>query len=435
MNSRNHRYGLGAAVIALVLVAAACSDGADAAAEAPAAGSETTTTAGNGATTAPTTAAPITTTGDSTPETPEASGLGTPDGSAPERLAPFTGAWTTDWSSATVDLGELQVGIAAPDPRDRIPPIDEPVFEDVAAGASWLEGREPGLLYEFGEGARFYPLSILTRHEIVNDEADRTPIAVTYCPLCNTGVVFDRRVDGETHRFGVSGLLRNSDLVMWDDVTESLWQQITGQAIVGELAGTRLAMLPSSLVSFGDFAEAFPDGEVLSRDTGFDIPYGSNPYAGYSTSVRPFLFDGELDDRFAALERVVGVTIGDDAAAYPFLLLEEVRAVNDEVGGVPITVLWGAPDTADALDTSQISAGRAIGTGVAYSREVDGQILTFVPAGEDRFTDEETGTTWTLLGTAIDGPLAGTDLETVVHRNEFWFAWHAFFPEGRVVEG
>jgi len=426
MHPRSRRLGLGAAVAVLALIAAACSS--------TAAGPETTTTVAS-TDAAPTTATTTTATNGTSAEEPDPSGFGTPDGAAPDRLAPFTGAWATNWSAATVDLGELQVGIAAPDPRDRIPPIDEPVFEDVAAGASWLEGREPGLLYEFGEGARFYPLSILTRHEIVNDEADGAPIAVTYCPLCNTGVVFDRRIDGETHRFGVSGLLRNSDLVMWDDITESLWQQITGEAIVGDLAGTRLTMLPSSLVRFGDFADAFPDGEVLSRDTGFDIPYGRNPYTGYSTSVQPFLFDGELDDRFPALERVVGVTIGDDAAAYPFSVLEELRAVNDEVAGVPIAVLWGAPDTADALDTSEIADGRAIGTGVAYSRDVEGQVLTFSPAGEDRFVDDETGTTWTLLGLAIDGPLSGTTLETVVHRNEFWFAWNAFFPEGRVVEG
>lgn len=348
----------------------------------------------------------------------------------PPDLRQATEPWDTDWSRRTVGLDELQLGIPAVDPRDRIPPIDRPQFEPISE-ANWLADREPGALVQFNGETRFYPLSILTRHEIVNDRFGDIPVIVTFCPLCNTAIAFDARVDGVPSRFGVSGLLRNSDLVMWDGETTTLWQQITGEAIVGELAGTKLDLIPTSIVSFGDAAENFPDALSLSTETGFGTPYGSNSYVGYSSSSTPFLFSGELDERFAALSRVVGVTVDEENKAYPFERISDERVVNDEVAGVPIAVLWGG-DTADALGGQTISENETIGTGIAFDRRVDDQLLTFTSIGDDRFTDDETGTTWSLLGLGIDGPLAGEQLTGVTHRNEFWFAWAAFFPDASV---
>ena len=349
-------------------------------------------------------------------------------------VAYATESWPTDWANRSIDLSELLLGIGAIDPRDAIPPIDDPVFESAEAASGWLDPRAPGLLVSVGGEARFYALSILHRHEIVNDRIGGIPVAVTYCPLCNTALTFDRRVGDEELRFGVSGLLRNSDLVMWDDRTVSLWQQITGEAMVGDYAGTFLTHIPTAIVSFGEFAAAYPEGRSLSPDTGFGVPYGFNPYEGYSSRTAPYpFFTGEIDPSYPALERVVGVTIGAAATAYPFPLLAEAGAVNDTVGRVPIAVFWGG-DTADALDTRVVADGRAIGTGIAYLRQVDGRPLTFVKEGE-LFRDRETSSTWTLLGEAVSGPLAGTRLEIAVHRNDFWFAWGAFFPDGKVYEG
>lgn len=341
-----------------------------------------------------------------------------------------TEQWETDWSRRTVDPGEFLAGIQAVDPRDRIPPIDTPRFEPIEA-AGWLEEREPGALVQFNDEVRFYPLSILTRHEIVNDRYGDIPVAVTFCPLCNTALTFDRRVDGEVLRFGVSGLLRRSDLVMWDDATTSLWQQISGEAVVGELAGTQLEIVSTAIVSYGEAKESFPDGLSLARDTGFGINYGTNPYTSYSSSDQPFLFDEEPDPRFPALSRVVGVSVDGVDKAYPFGVISEERAVNDVIGETPIAVLWGG-DTADALDSASIAAGDAIGTGIAFDRTIDGEVLTFSSTDDDRFTDAETSSTWSLLGKALDGPLEGEQLDTVPHRNEFWFAWASFFPEGDV---
>jgi hypothetical protein len=358
----------------------------------------------------------------------------------PEQLAQIVEIWRTDWTKRTIDsLDELLIGIPIFDPRDAIKPIDDPKFESVAEADDWLVDREPGLLLELNGEARFYPLSILTRHEIVNDVVGDLPVAITYCPLCNTGIAFDRRVEGQTLRFGVSGLLRNSDLVMWDGLSDSLWQQITGEAIVGGFAGTRLRALPVQLVRWADFKSAFTNGQVLSQDTGLGRNYGLNPYEYYTSRNRPYrFFQGEIDDRFPALSRVVGVSINDtDAKAYPFSLIAQERTVNDVVGGVPIVVFWGAEDTADALDSPVIVEGQAVGTGVAYERVVDGRELTFEAVDDTTYVDRETGTTWNILGKALEGRLAGKQLTPVLHRNDFWFAWAAFFPDAPVygVEG
>ncbi|MEE8346014.1 MAG: DUF3179 domain-containing (seleno)protein, partial [Dehalococcoidia bacterium] len=182
-----------------------------------------------------------------------------------ERIPSVASDWNTDWTKKTISLSELIVGIQRPDPRDIIPPIDDPKFETVEEGAQWLVDREPVVLLELEGEARAYPLRILTSHEVVNDVVAGRAVVITYCPLCNSAVTFDRELDGQVFRFGVSGLLRNSDLVMWDRQTESLWQQITGEAIVGEKAGTSLDFVPSPIVSWEDFQTQFPDGKVLSR--------------------------------------------------------------------------------------------------------------------------------------------------------------------------
>ena len=347
----------------------------------------------------------------------------------PSHLEMAVAPWPTDWSRTTIDLEELGLGIPTIDPRDLIRPLDRPVFVDTETAREWLPDQDPGMLVRIGDDARFYPLRILTRHEIVNDRFGDRPVLVTYCPLCNTAVAFDSvGPDGAHLRFGVSGLLRHSDLVMWDLETTSLWQQITGEPIVGAFAGeSPLPYLPSAIVAFSEFVASHPEGCVLGPDQEYGISYGVNPYVGYSSSSRPFLFGGELDDSLPALSRVVGVTVNNEYRAYSFDDLARLRVINDTLDGVPIAVMWGAAHTADALDDTIIADGRPIGTGVAFVAVSPQGPLTFVSAGEDLFEDRETNSTWTLLGQATSGPLAGTQLEFAPHRNEFWFAWHAFF--------
>ena len=247
-----------------------------------------------------------------------------------------TAGWKTDFSRHTVPYSEILSGGV---PRDGIPPLDDPSFVTQDEADDYVEDREPVVVFEANGEAKAYPLQILTWHEIVNDEVGGTPVSVTYCPLCNSAVAFDRRLDGVVYDFGTSGNLRNSDLIMWDRQTESWWQQLTGEAIVGELAGKVLTFLPAALVSYGDFKRANPEGLVLSRETGYPRDYGSNPYAGYDKpDSTPFLYDGALDDRLPPKERVVTVTVGDADVAFPYPVLAAEGAVNYELNGQALAV-------------------------------------------------------------------------------------------------
>ena len=309
--------------------------------------------------------------------------------------------------------------------RDGIPPIDEPEFESIETAEEWLQDQSPVIAVEHNGIARAYPLAIMTRHEIVNDMFDGDPVAVTFCPLCNSAIVFDRNVDGETFRFGVSGLLRNSDLIMWDDVTQTWWQQFTGTGIVGEYTGHTLDFIPSTVVGFGAYKAQFPDGEVLARS---GRSYGTNPYAGYDSTDNPFLFRGELDERLFATERVLAGTIDDQPIAYPFEVLSEEVVINDVVGNREVVAFW-QPGKASALDRSSIDDSRDVGMAALYRRTVDDTLLTFTVDADGNIVDEETGSTWNVFGTAIAGELEGTQLRQELAAPHFWFAWAAFQPE------
>ena len=221
-------------------------------------------------------------------------------------MAGPTAGWKTDFSKSIIDLDDVVSGGV---PRDGIPPIDNPRFQPVDSVVH-LSANSPVVALNIAGDARAYPLEVLTRHEIVNDVVGDIPVAVTFCPLCNSALVYDRRVDGETLRFGVSGNLLNSDLIMWDDATESWWQQLTGYAIVGEYTGRRLEFVTSQMISFAVFRERYPLGQVLQGPFG---AYGRNPYAGYDSSAAPFLFRGRPDDRLHATERVLGAEVGGTA--------------------------------------------------------------------------------------------------------------------------
>jgi hypothetical protein len=289
------------------------------------------------------------------------------EGPPPELAA----GWETDFSRHSVSFSEFQSG--GP-PKDGIPTIDDPKFLPVTQ-ADFLSPREPVIELELGGEARAYPLQILTWHEIVNDEVGGTPVAVTFCPLCNTAIVFDRRVDGRTLDFGTTGKLRNSDLVMYDRQTESWWQQFGGEALVGELTGAELEHVPSRIVAWEQFRSQHPGGRVLSRDTGHERPYGQNPYSGYDSVDSPPLFPAENldDDRLPPKERVVFVQRGGEAVAVPFSVLAEKRELRVEVGGDELVVRW-RPGVASALDSSSIPEGRDVG---AAEVRLDGELVAF----------------------------------------------------------
>jgi hypothetical protein len=314
--------------------------------------------------------------------------------------------------------------------KDGIRSLEDPPFISIAEGNESFVDNEPVIVVEINGDARAYPLGILTQHEIANDVVGGVPVAVTFCPLCNSAIVYARELDGVVYEFGVSGVLRNSDLVMYDRTTDSWWQQFTGEAIVGELTGALLDVVASTTVSWADFKETFPEGRVMSTDTGFGRNYGFNPYVGYDSDDSPFLFRGPPDTRLSSIERVVALDLNGDAIAYPFTQLEEVRVVHDTVGGEEIVVLFQF-GTASALDGSQIGDSRDVGAAGVFRPVANGQELTFSADGDD-IIDDQTGSRWNPLGHATDGELAGAQLEIVAHANHFWFAWAAFKPDTRI---
>ena len=263
--------------------------------------------------------------------------------------------WVHEWPNTDFDKTSVEswVEILSGGPsKDGIPALDDPAFIAVA-DENRLSGREPVIALEIdGETPRAYPIRYLTWHEIVNDTVGDIPVAVTFCPLCNSGITFDRRTDAGVLSFGVSGKLRHSDMIMYDRQTESWWQQAVGEAIVGDLTGTELQSLPSWMESWEVFAARNPDGLVMDQPD-FRRNYGANPYVRYDSSFRPFLYSGEMPPHdIPALARVVRV--GD--RAWPLTRLAELGEVAE--AGVILT--WGAGQ-ASALDAGSIGEGKEVG--------------------------------------------------------------------------
>lgn len=332
-----------------------------------------------------------------------------------------------DLSKRTVPLRELESGGVGAD--SGIPSIHNPTFESVERAMDWIGPREPVITLEVGGEARVYPIQILIWHEVVNDELGGEPVLVTFCPLCYTAIVFDRRVDGAVREFGVSGLLRESDLVLYDYQTTTLWQQLTGEAIVGIDAGKRLRLLPAQIVAFEDARAQYPDALVLSRETGFSRTYGSNPYAGYDDIDSAPIFTTSFvgGGALPAKAQVLTFEIEEQAVAIPFDRLSQEVVVETSVSGVPIVALW-QPGTNAALDERSITDGRDIGSAGAFRAEVDGAPVRF-EARDGAISDVGTGSRWNVLGTAVEGPLAGTRLEPLVSGTHFWFIWAVFKPD------
>jgi len=257
-------------------------------------------------------------------------------------------------------------------PKDGIPSIDNPRFVSVDEADEWIQDNELALALVYKGVERVYPLQVLVSHEIVNDVVAGDPLLVTYCPLCGSGIAYDRRIDGEEVEFGVSGKLYNSNLVMYDRRTDTYWTQIEGRAIVGELAGMRLAPISVDTVVWRDWKKTHPESEVLSRETGFTKPYGVDPYGSYyENSFIPYPVEGR-NDIIHPKTAVFGVEVNGSYKAYREDDLAELGTIEDVVGGA----------------------------GIRLVRDESGIV---------KVTNLETG-------------------EEIVKERGFWFAWYAFHP-------
>ena len=338
--------------------------------------------------------------------------------------------FTTDFSKHSISYDDV---LSGGPPKDGIPAIDVPSYVSIADADLWINDREPVIFVQVDGVARAYPLQILTWHEIVNDVLNDKPLSISFCPLCNTAIVFEREFDGQVLDFGTTGRLRYSNLIMYDRQTETWWQQATGEGIAGEYTGEQLTYYPAALISWADFKAEYPNGDVLSKETGYNRDYGRNPYAGYDDiNQTPFLFDGVYIDKLPAMARVLTVELNGETVAYPYTTLQELNVINDNLGDENIVVFW-VKGTASALDASQIEAGQDVGAAVAYSRSSATRTLSFI-AENGLIRDVETNSVWNIFGQAIEGELEGEQLTPIVAVNHFWFSWAAFKPETKIYQ-
>jgi hypothetical protein len=258
----------------------------------------------------------------------------------------------TDFSTKSIDYSEIMSG--GP-PKDGIPSIDEPKFATVKSVTD-LADTEPVIGLSINGKAKAYPLRILIWHEIVNDELAGVPVTVTYCPLCNSAIVFDRRVNGQVLDFGTTGKLRNSDLVMYDRQTESWWQQFIGTGIAGEMTGTELKSIPARLEAFALFKKRYPEGLVLVPANPKFRDYGRNPYFNYDSAAKPFLFRGDMPEGISPMARVIMFKRGGKPQAVAMELIAEKKSVKFD----DIQITWTAGQNS-ALDDTQIEKGRDVG--------------------------------------------------------------------------
>ena len=297
--------------------------------------------------------------------------------------------WKTDFTKSDINFSDI---LSGGPPKDGIPSIDKPTFGTVSDNDT-LGMNEPVIQLDINGDVRAYPLGILTWHEIVNDVVGGVPVAVTYCPLCNASIVFDRRIGDEVLEFGTTGKLRNSDLVMYDRGSESWWQQFTGEAIVGKHLGSELTMLPVRVVSFSSFAKDHPDGKVLVPNSPNLRSYGRNPYVNYDSRRAPYpLFKGELPTDINPMARVIVFRDGDKQRA---ITMAKLRQSGETMLG-DVKLSW-RKGVASALDAAIIDEGRDVGA-VSVTRMIDGKS------------------------------------QDVVHDVTFAFVFHAFHPNGELLQ-
>ncbi len=346
--------------------------------------------------------------------------------SAKPSFLDMSGWERTDFSRATVVLDDIVEGGPG---KDGIQSIDQPKFETIGSAETWLDDREPVVVFTSGGKSKAYPLQILIYHEIVNDQLGEHKISVTYCPLCNAAMVFSRWHKGELLDFGTTGKVYTSNLVMYDRQSESWWLQFTGESIVGAYAGDSLQLLPSQIVSFKQFKDAYPLGKVLSNKTGFNKKYGINPYVNYDSRLIPIVwfYRKPFDNRLAAMERVLGVNDNNDTVIFPFSYLNTRPLVQTRVGDLDLLII-SKLGMASSVDDRKISQSKDVLAAVAFSRTVQGRLLDFELKG-NVIKDKQTHSTWNLFGQAVSGELKGIQLKQVDRGVYFSFVWLNFYPD------
>ena len=301
-------------------------------------------------------------------------------------------------------------------PPDGIPSIDSPKFNSVIDGNKFLGDSDKIVGININGDIRAYPLQILVWHEIVNDNVGGIPVAITYCPLCFTNQVFGRTVNNTTLEFGTSGKLYNSNLVMYDRSSKSLWSQALGEGIVGKYAGIKLEKLPFDVAYWKDWKKIYPQSKVLSKDTGSARPYGADPYGDYYTSPDILFPVSNRDNRLGLKEIVVGLENRDWSKAYKLQDIEKLKVINDQFNNNSVTLFSSYPLMVRVFDPI-----------------VNGQTVFFESnSSSNTFVDKQTSSQWNFDGISIEGPMKGKQLLRLPFDEGYWFEWAAFHPGTKV---
>jgi hypothetical protein len=343
--------------------------------------------------------------------------------STQSQIASYNGQNNNDTAEQIVPLDQI---VSGGPPRDGIPSIDNPKFvsTEEASSSNFLQGSDLVIGLEINGDVRAYPLKILVWHEIVNDAVGGTPVAVTYCPLCFTSQVFNRTVDGQAVEFGTSGKLYNSNLVMYDRTSESLWSQAMAKGIVGKHAGKDLERIPFDVAAWNEWKKLHPEGKVLSIDTGFGRPYGVDPYGNYYTEPNILFPVSHKDDRLGPKEIVIGLEDNGSHKAYLISDIENKKVVNDVIGNKQIALVSLEPFMVRVFDRSivQLESSGSQATTLQLEYESSSNLLV----------DKETGTKWNFDGEAVEGSMKGKSLARLPLDEGFWFSWVAFHPDTEV---
>ncbi len=305
--------------------------------------------------------------------------------------------------------------------KDGIPSVDNPQFASSDA-IDYMNDDDLILAIQVGDEVRGYTHPVLDWHEIVNDEVNGLPIAITYCPLTGTGIGWERTINGKETTFGVSGLLYNSNLIPYDRESDSNWSQMANECVNGDLINTPINTYLLVEMSWATWKEMYPDADVITTNTGTNRTYGNYPYGSYRTS-NSLNFPVDIDDdRLHRKERVLGVIINGKAVAYQFEKFsgDNLQLVNDNFEGKDLVIVGS--EEKNFL--------------VAFERELDGTVLTFdvlqneLPA----ILEDQDGNKYDIFGKRIEGVDIGKTLATPTNYIGYWFSWGAFYPDTKIYE-
>ena len=322
------------------------------------------------------------------------------------------GIVVTDGLKHSIDLNHV---ISSGPGKDVIPALDEPNFESVPLADVYLDDAGLGVSVEVGGKHRFYPYQILVWHEVINDNFLGVPLLITYDPLSFSSIVFKRMINDREIQFGVSGQVYNSNILLFDRGSDSLWMQMTGDAVVGEQTGSKLERYDWTVMSWSAFKQTHSTGAVLSRKTGFERDYTRDPYGDYYTDNSILFTLTRKDERFHPKSIVYGFDISDEQGTFFEKYIIEKGIINEQVGSISLIVVRDADN----------------GIIKAFDRTVNNQVLTF-ELNNNILVDKETATRWNLDGEAFSGTLRGQKLQPVSLQMSFWFAWFVHYPNSKV---